>query len=183
MNFIYIILYNFLIFVTKIQLIPRLLSTIHRSPTSPIVLPSRPLTPKNTFSLSMCLDVGESDKSFEDYPEGGGGRGGERRGQSWPVTRAYWPRRGAGIMTTRVRTGEKIYRGLFLELSPSVSFETAGHHDPDHVQSAGGREKEGFGRVGEVGERERQATARGWEIGDDPTSGSFSGGEEDRIGY
>lgn len=57
-------------------------------------------------------------------------------------------------MTTRVRTGEKIYRGLFLELSPSVSFETAGHHDPDHVQSAGGREKEGFGRVGEVGERE-----------------------------
>lgn len=66
-------------------------------------------------------------------------------------------------MTTRVRTGEKIYRGLFLELSPSVSFETAGHHDPDHVQSAGGREKEGFGRVGEEREREKERRPQGGE--------------------
>lgn len=38
--------------------------------TFPIVLPSCPFTPKNTFSLFMCLEfhVGEFDKSFEDYP-------------------------------------------------------------------------------------------------------------------
>lgn len=81
-------------------------------------------------------------------------------------------------MTTRVRTGEKIYRGLFLELSPSVSFETAGHHDPDHVQSAGGREKEGFGRVGEVGERERDRRPQGGEKSETIQQAGVSVGEK-----
>lgn len=85
-------------------------------------------------------------------------------------------------MTTRVRTGEKIYRGLFLELSPSVSFETAGHHDPDHVQSAGGREKEGFGRVGEERERKR-GDHKGVRNRRRSNKREFQWGEKDRIGY
>lgn len=166
------------------QLIPRL-STIDRSYISNLFFQVVPLHRK---TLSRCLHVSRCRanpiKVSRIIRGGDGSR--KRRGQSWPVTRAYWPRRGAGIMTTRVRTGEKIYRGLFLELSPSVSFETAGHHDPDHVQSAGGREREKERERRDLGERwvEREGRPQGGEKSKRRSNKrEFRGGEKDRIGY